>query len=70
MVKKGIVLSISLAYLSANFMAQPVAQIKPAMQLESEKVPGGMGVSVVWNPGIKTYYAAISGSGEKWLLLS
>lgn len=50
-------------------MAQPVEQIKPAKQLISGQTRGGMGVSVVWSPGLKTYYAAISGTGEKWLIV-
>jgi hypothetical protein len=49
--------------------AQPVQQITPSAKLVSAKVNGGMGVSVVWNPGLKRYYSAVSGTGEKWLMI-
>lgn len=44
-------------------------QIKPVTTLISGKAPGGMGVSVVWNPGLKKYYAAVSGNVERWLFM-
>ena len=39
------------------------------MKLASEGIRGGMGVSVVWNPPLNRYYAAVSGTGEKWLII-
>jgi len=56
-----------LSGITAN--AQPVEQIRPSMKLASEGIRGGMGVSVVWNPPLNRYYAAVSGTGEKWLII-
>jgi len=55
--------------INCELAAQPVRQIKPATELISGRAPGGMGVSVVWNPGMKRYYAAVSGNGERWLFM-
>jgi hypothetical protein len=68
-VKKYFGVSVCVVFLSIQAMSQPVDQIRPAMRLETVNIKGGMGVSVVWNPGVKTYYAAISGTGDKWLLV-
>lgn len=50
-------------------VSQPIQTLRPLTQLISDQPSGGMGVTVVWNPAVKRYYAAVSGSGDRWLFI-
>jgi len=57
-----IMLTSALSLTTSVATAQPVKELKKALELKIPREGGANGASVAWHPGLKKYYAAMTGN--------